>query len=205
KPIAHAPGQFVFLTLRRKGRKSEEHPFTISSSPAADGAFTVTVKKSGVFTNTIDRTAAGDGALVEGPFGRFSYVHTDAQEFLFIAGGVGITPIMSMLRTLRDTGDARPAVLIFANKTGRDILFRDELSKLPANVQVVHVLSQAPDDWRGPTGYVTAEVLTEHAGAMLKSAEVYLCGPPPMMDAVTVSLRSLGVPNRRIHTERFAL
>ena len=203
--MAHTPGQFMFLTLRRPGMKSEEHPFTISSSPTTAPSLTVTIKQSGDFTNTIGRTKPDDVALIEAPFGRFSYVHAEATALLFIAAGVGITPIMSMLRALRDTGDTRPAVLIFGNKTERDVLFREELSALPANVKVVHVLSKAEALWTGPTGYVTAEVITEHASAMLKSADVYLCGPPPMMDSVTASLRSLGVPKRRIHTERFAL
>jgi len=205
KALPHYPGQFMFLTLRRAEMRSEEHPFTIASAPTREGPVTVTVKQSGDFTNTIGRTRPGDLALVEAPFGRFSFVDHDAKRFLFIAGGVGITPLMSMLRSLADTDDERPAVLLFANKTEADILFRDELSQPPENVEVVHVLSQPDDGWTGATGYVTAEVIEELAGMMLDDAEVFLCGPPAMMNGVVRALKTLGVARRRIHTERFAL
>jgi predicted ferric reductase len=195
----------MFLALKRAGRKSEEHPFTISSSPTTEPPMTVTVKQSGDFTNTIGETKPGDVAFVEAPFGRFSYAYAEAKAFLFIAGGVGITPIVSMLRALRDTGDERPAVLIWGNKTESDIFFRDDLAAMAPRVRVVHVLSHPNDSWLGPKGYVIDDIIQEFAADILATAEVYLCGPPPMMKSVSTALRSLGVPKRRIHTERFSL
>ena len=205
RPVSHLPGQFMFLTLVRPGRSTEEHPFTLSSAPTGDNTITATIKQSGDFTNTIDRTKPGDRALVELPFGRFSFALHETKRYLFIAGGVGITPIMSMLRAMRDLHDTRPVVLLYGNRTERDVIFRDELARMPHTVKVVHVLSSAAADWTGPTGYVTAEVIREHAGEVLAGAEVFVCGPPVMMRSVTRTLRSLGVPRRRIHTERFAL
>ena len=199
------PGQFMFLKLICPRRPSEEHPFTISASPTEPGHLAATIKQSGDFTNTIDQTRPGDEASVEHPFGQFSYVHHEANRFLFIAGGVGVTPIRSMLRCLADSGDTRPAVLIYGNKTERDILFRDELADLPENVQVVHVLSDPDEGWDGETGYVTDEVIRRHAGEFLERADVYLCGPPPMMDMLTKALRELGVDSSRLHYERFSL
>jgi predicted ferric reductase len=204
-PLSHQPGQFMFLKLLRPGRLSEEHPFTMASSPTGEPPLEATIKESGDYTSTIGETRTGDGALIEGPFGRFSFRYRDAESFLFIAGGVGITPILSMLRALRDTGDARPAVLIYGNNAERDIIFRDELETLPAHVRVVHVLAEQDDGWDGPTGYVTKEIIEENASELLDQARVYLCGPPPMMDTVETALRGLGVPRSRIHTERFAL
>ena len=201
----YSPGQFMFLKLLRKGLAAEEHPFTISSSPTRPDAITATIKESGDYTRTIGKTRPGDTALVEAPFGRFSLVHHDAKSFLFIAGGVGITPIMSMLRYLRDTGDKRPATLIYANRAERDIIFREELEALPDHVRVVHVLSGPEDDWTGPRGYVTADLLQKHVAGVLKDADVFFCGPPPMMRLVIGYLRTLGVPGRRIHYERFAI
>ncbi|MFP4057484.1 MAG: ferric reductase-like transmembrane domain-containing protein [Candidatus Brocadiia bacterium] len=203
--LAHQPGQFLFLKLLRPGRPSEEHPFTVASSPTGEPPLRVTIKESGDYTNTIGETRAGDGARVEGPFGRFSYAYPEAESFVFIAGGVGITPLLSMLRALRDTADARPAVLIYGNDTERDIIFRDELEALPETVRVVHVLARPEASWDGPTGYVTEGILEREAGELLGEARVYLCGPPPMMDKVETALRGLGVPRSRIHTERFAL
>jgi len=205
RPLCHCPGQFMFLKLDRPGRPSEEHPFTISSSPGSHGPLSVTVKKSGDFTNTIDRTRPGDRARIEAPYGRFSFVHHDPKSFLFIAGGVGITPVMSMIRCLADAGDERPVLLIYGNKTEGDIIFRRELADLPAGVRVVHVLSEPREGWPGLKGYVTRAVIEQNARDVLGDADVYLCGPPPMMDAVIRSLRDLGVPPGRIHYERFAI
>ncbi|HIJ73861.1 MAG TPA: ferredoxin reductase family protein [Candidatus Hydrogenedentes bacterium] len=209
EPVGHEgfrwdPGQFMFLKLRRPGRRSEEHPFTIAASPT-EKTLKATVKQSGDFTNTIDRTQPDDTALVEAPFGRFSLVHEDAPRFLFLAGGVGITPIVSMLRFMRDTGDDRPALLIYCNNEKRDIIFRDELDALPDNITVVHVLAKPDEHWTGPSGWLTEEKIGEHAGAFLEDAHVYLCGPPPMMRKVLRYLRSLGVDSGRIHYERFSL
>ncbi|MBN1426092.1 ferredoxin reductase family protein [Candidatus Fermentibacteria bacterium] len=200
----HYPGQFMFLRIEAAGRR-EEHPFTIASAPRADGGIAATIKESGDFTRGIGSVKPGSRASVEGPFGRFCYQFHAPSSLVFIAGGVGITPVMSMLRHLRDTGDARPAVLLFGNKTEEDIIFRDELKALPATVRVVHILSNPSSTWNGPLGYVTADSIREHAADLLAVADVYLCGPPVMMDKVIRALRDLNVPRHRIHYERFAL
>jgi predicted ferric reductase len=205
KPLPRNPGQFTFLRLVRPGRKSETHPFTIAASPLEPGIVESTIKKSGNFTDTIDQTRPGDLGRIEGPFGRFSLVHYDIERFLFIAGGVGITPIMSMLRYLRETGDRRPAVLIYGNKTASDIIFASELEHLPDHMRVVHVFSRPDESWTGPAGHINRAILEEAAGAHLKTSHVFLCGPRPMMHAVLGELRAAGVDRRRIHHERFTI
>ncbi len=205
EPSSYCPGQFVFLRLNRPGRPSEEHPFTLSSSPTSGRPLTVTVKESGDFTDTISQTRPGDEALIDGPFGRFSFQFDSPKSFIFIAGGVGITPLLSMLRHLRDTNDRRRSVLICGNQTEKDIIRRGELKDMPENVTVAHVLNTPPGGWEGYEGYVDRKIIRECAGDLLPEADVYLCGPPPMMDAVTDELKGLNVPRRRIHTERFSL
>lgn len=204
-PLPHRPGQFMYLKLHRPGRPSEEHPFTISSSPTGEWPLTATIKQSGDYTDTIDQTREGDTAGVEAPFGRFSYLHHDPSRLVFIAGGVGITPIMCMLRYLRDTGDKRPVNLIYGVRTEEEIIFRQELDALPENVEATYVLSHPGDEWEGPTGYVTREIIKQCAGDALGEADVYVCGPPLMMDMVFDELKALGVEDRRIHYERFAV
>ncbi len=205
EPPHYRPGQFVLLRLNRPGRPSEEHPFTISASPTGASPLTVTIKESGDFTDTISQTRPGDGARIEGPFGRFSFQFDSPASFVFIAGGVGITPVLSMLRCLRDTGDARRAVLIYGNRTEADIIARGELEAMPGNVEVFHTLNSPPEDWEGFKGHVSADIIEECAGDLLTEADIYLCGPPPMMHSVTEQLKSLGAPRSRIHSERFAL
>jgi predicted ferric reductase len=205
KPFVYGPGQFWFLRLLRPGRPSEEHPFTLSSSPTG-GSLTSTIKSSGNFTNTINQTRVGDRARVEGPFGRFSQAHLPkAEAFIFVAGGIGITPIISTLRYLRDTGDRRPVVLLWGNRTEEDVLFRTELDEMPQHIRNVHVLSRSGETWTGEQGYITADLIKEHTAHLLNRAHLFLCGPPPMLDAVQKELRTLAFDESRLHTENFSL
>jgi ferredoxin-NADP reductase len=205
RPLRHLPGQFMFLTLLRDAAPAEEHPFTISSSPSEDGVISATIKESGDFTRTIALARPGDRALVEGPFGRFSFVHYAAERFLFISAGVGSTPFASMLRCLSDTGDPRPVLYLCANRTEADIAFREELARMPSNVKVVHLLSQPGPRWPGARGHLDEAVLGRLAGSSLAGAAVFLCGPPAFMSSARRSLRALGVPRAHIHLERFTV
>ncbi|GAH71463.1 unnamed protein product, partial [marine sediment metagenome] len=128
EPSDYLPGQFHFLTLYREGGPVEEHPFTISSSPTRERCLTSSIKASGDFTATIGDTQVGDRAARLGPFGRFSYVlHPNESELVFVAGGIGITPLMSMLRHMRDTQADRNVLLLYGSRTEKDIVFREEL------------------------------------------------------------------------------
>ena len=207
----YLPGQFHFLTLRREpGLPVEEHPFTISSSPIERGLIASTIKESGDFTSTIGRTKPGDLAAVEGPFGRFSHVvHPGESRFAFIAGGIGITPLMSMLRHMRDTGSDADVHLIYANRTEDDIVFREELAAIESGgsprLEVTHVLDSPNQTWQGETGFVDRDKIERLLGDDLLSRACYVCGPPPMMGSVIRALRQLGVPVCQIHYERFSL
>lgn len=202
------PGQFLFITLLRgRGLPREEHPFTISSSPTLEGRLSVTCKESGDFTSTIGKTRRGDRAVVNAPYGRFSYLlRAEARRMVFIAGGIGITPFMSMLRHMRDTSGDYEITLIYANRTEEDIAFRGELSAMEEGehprLAVVHVLSRPGSDWEGERGYADENLLRRVLGD-IGDRPFYLCGPPPMMDSVAGVLRGMGAG--KVYTERFAL
>ena len=204
----HLPGQFHYLSLHRAGGMSaEEHPFTISSSPTQAGVVSSTIKASGDFTRTIGKAKSGDTAYVHGPFGRFSYVlHPDEHDLVFIAGGVGITPLMSMLRHMRDTGAAEHVLLLYANKTPKDILFGEELQAMQGGdrpcLNVIDIVSQPSESWTGMTGRIDREKIARHCGT-LDGKTFYVCGPPGLMDAVVSDLKSLGVSDSRIRYESF--
>src|SRR5262249_8510208 len=157
-----APGQFQFLRLHGAEVPSEEHPFTIASSPARSGHMSLTIKESGNFTAGIGRVRPGDRATVHGPFGRFSYtLHPDEGDLVFVAGGVGITPLMSMLRYMRDRRDSRRVLLAYASRSAVDVLFIDELEAMQVGgsplLRVVHILADAHPSWDGGAGKLNCE------------------------------------------------
>jgi len=202
------PGQFQFLTFN-KGR-GEEHPFTISSSPALPGVHTATIKESGDFTRGISMVRPGDLLAVQAPFGRFSYLlHPQEKDIVFIAGGIGITPIMSMLRHMRDSAAEMDVHLLYANQSEADIVFKKELEELASEkaprLRVTHVLDRPGEGWTGERGRIDWPMIKKNVSGDLKAKAFYLCGPPPMMNALITSLIENGVPSRQVRTERFSL
>ena len=204
----YLPGQFAFLRLFRKGLKTEEHPFTISSSPANRDYISFTIKNSGDYTSTIGLTKVGDKATVEAPLGRFSFMlYPRTEHIVFIAGGIGITPLLSMLRYIAQTDNKKRVTLIWANRTVNDTFlpeeFEDIISVMP-NLKIHHIMSKQPD-YAGLKGYLNEAILKELLNPVLPGARVFLCGPPQMMKLVKGSLRNIGFAKNQIITENFAL
>lgn len=203
------PGQFSFVKFYSDDLPREEHHFTISSPPSHN-PIRFTIKESGDFTSQLDKLKVGDRAKLDGPYGGFTLDKAPKQErFLFLAGGIGITPIMSMLEDIyadRHSGaPARESTLIYANKTEEDIVFKERLDEIAekTNLNVVHVLSQ--EQKQGfYHGYVTKDIIKKEVPDVTER-EIFLVGPPPMMTAVEKSLINLGVPRNRVHTEKFSL
>lgn len=184
----------------------KEHPFSFSSSASSQNNLEFTIKQLGDFTRTIKHTKVGDIAYLDGPYGAFSIdLYAKAPDFIFIAGGVGGAPILSMLRTLADRGDNRTLWFVFANNTWQDVTFREALDalKIKLDLHLVHVLTQAPEGWQGESGFVTPALLKKVLPNDAKNYECFLCGPKPMSDAAQKGLQSLHVPMDQIHFELF--
>jgi predicted ferric reductase len=198
------PGQFAWFTFSRSPFSLTSHPFSFSSSAERDEV-EIAVKALGDFTSGVHELKPGTMVYVDGPHGVFSMDQDEGPGFGFIAGGVGVTGLLSMLRTMADRGDVRPAVLVYANDDWEGVAFREELERLEAsmNLTVTHVLERPPANWAGESGYVTAELLSRHLPDGYRRFQFFICGPGPMMDAVERSLSHLGVPAERVHTERF--
>lgn len=208
KGISFHPGQFAWLSIRHNPYEEREHPFSISSSAEKPEKLSFTIKELGDFTATIKDVSIGETVYLDGPHGAFGIDRNlSAPGFVFIAGGVGITPMMSMLRTLADRGDQRPLILIYANKVWEDVTFREEVESLQSklNLKVVWVLEKPPSEWAGEKGFVTTALLESHLPAERDIWDTYICGPEPMMDAVENSLKVLGIPAGQYHSERFNL
>lgn len=209
-PDGHAgmqfrPGQFAWLTLGETPYTLQQHPFSFSSSAAAPERLEMTIKNLGDFTSTIRHIKPGTKAFLEGPYGGFT-VDQHAPGIVIIAGGVGITPGMSILRTARDRSDTRPFILIYGTRDIDYTPFREELEQLSReiNLKVIHVLEQPTEPWHGERGFMTRDVLSKHLDeSSIQTFHFLVCGPEVMMDAVETSLLRMGVAAHRLKSERF--
>ena len=205
----YAPGQFAFVTFLSELLPVERHHWTISSAPTRAESCTLTIKCSGDFTALLGRLRAGDRASIDGPYGRFTHLagaRDSGRNLIMIAGGIGITPMFSMLRYMVDTGDDRKVTLVWSNRTEDDILCREELEeiqrKLP-NFTAHHVLTRSKNSQAGG-GRLNGAKLEELLSGCDREAAVFVCGPPAMMQDVCDSLKELGFNAASIHTEKFS-
>ncbi len=199
------PGQFMFIQLFRDGQLSSPHPFTISASPTAEN-LSITPKKLGDFTMTIKDTRPGDRAYIDAPYGVFSFLNVAPGELVFIAGGIGITPFMSMLRYSYDHKLDQKVTLFWANRSEKNLCFQEELETMQKEMpglKVIPVMSDQPD-WSGEKGHIKAPVLMNYLES-LDNKEYFVCGPPAMSRAVINELKQLNVSSLKIHTDLFEL
>ncbi|MGP1386883.1 MAG: ferredoxin reductase family protein [Thainema sp.] len=202
------PGQFAWITLDITPFRMREHPFSMSSSGDHPERLEFTIKALGDFTRTIKDVEPGTKAYLDGPYGVFtSDLYWDSAGFVLIAGGIGITPMMSMLVTAAERKDDRPFLLIYANKGWEDITFREELDTLvdSLDLTIIHVLRKPPEDWTGETGYVNKDLLQRYIPLHRGSRHYFICAAPVMMNQVEAALHDLDVPATNVHMEHFNL
>lgn len=202
--LTYRAGQFVWITVGDSPYSMQQHPFSLASSPES-GVIELTMKELGDFTGCAKHIEPGTRAWLEGPYGSFRFDAEALPGAVLIAGGVGITPIMSLLRSARDRRDASRYFLFFGNTAWEDILFREELEEMASilRLTVVHVLTDPPEDWNGETGYIDREVLLRHLPAERPGFRYYICGPGALLDSAEEILRKEGVRATSIFTERF--
>jgi predicted ferric reductase len=202
--IRFRPGQFAWLTLRPTPFSLQQHPFSLASSARREQV-RFTAKELGDFTATWKGVQPGTRAFLEGPFGSFVPDPSPETGLFLIMGGIGITPGMGILRTLRDDGDRRPVTLIYGNERWEDVTFREELETLGRvlSLTVVHLLDEPPEGWTGESGLLDLAMLRRHLPPRPDTFQYLVCGPAPLMDIAEISLRELGIPWNRIYTERF--
>jgi predicted ferric reductase len=201
-----SPGQFGWLTVWGSPFRITGHPFSFSSSAeVADGHVEMTIRNLGDFTSAIPEVPVGQRVYIDGPYGAFT-IGNPADMHVLIAGGVGITPMTSMIRTLADRGDPRPVILLYGSKDWESITFREELETLKArlNLTVVHVLADPPPGWTGERGFITAEVFKRHLPPPYADHEYFICGPNVMMDAIEAALGEMKVLMSKYHSERYS-
>ena len=195
----YKPGQFLTLRVPVNG-KHLPRCYSLASSPHTGEHHRVTVKRvtNGRGSNWVcDVLGVGDEVEVMPPAGVFTPRSFDG-DFLLFAGGSGITPVFSILRSALTSGTGR-IVLVYANRDERSVIFRDELKALaatyPGRLQVVHWL----DSVQGVPQVAHLAELARHS----MHAQCFICGPGPFMDSAAAALRELNFPSKQVHIERF--
>jgi predicted ferric reductase len=191
-------GQFFIWRFLTPGRRWQAHPFSLSAAPG-DDSLRISAKAAGDFSRELASIPPGTPVVAEGPFGSLTASSRTHERALLIAGGIGITPLRALAETM--SGDV---ILLYRAMSEADVIFREELDDLARHRNLtVHYLV---GDHRAREN---RELLSaEHLRRLvpdIESRDVYLCGPPEMVDAIHKNLRSAGVPTMHIHTERFAL
>lgn len=208
-PFTYLPGQFLTVTASID-EQTIKRSYTISSSPSDRGYCEITVKREehGAVSRFLhDQIHEDDALQVTAPSGRFTFTGEEATSLVLIAGGVGVTPMMSVLRHLTQRSWLHDIYFLFAVRAEADIIFREELDYLQRryrNLHVVVVVDQL--DASANTAYVRGRItreLLETRVPDLPTHRIHVCGPPPMMSAVKALLIELGVPTDHIHTEVF--
>lgn len=202
------PGQFAWLTLGITPLRMREHPFSMSSNGDRSDRIEFGIKALGDFTRQIKDVKPGTKAYLDGPYGTFTTeLYWDTAGFVLIAGGVGITPIYSMLLTAAERQDDRPFLLIYSAPSWDDITYREDLEALQDKIDltIVYVLRKGHEGWEGETGYVDKALLERHIPRHRGSRQYFTCAAPVMMDAVERALFELEVPVTHVHMEHFNL
>lgn len=202
-------GQYVNLFVDVGGIRTSR-PYSISSSPDRTGYYDVTIRRveDGFVSNYfLDEVHTGDEIASSGPAGYFHHnpiFHGD--ELVFIAGGSGITPFMSMAQDIADRGlTGKRVQLIYGSKDPADIIFHERLRKIAQrhpNITYTPVISEPPEGYQGKQGFITAELLRELSGD-LSTKTFYLCGPEVMYAFCLRELEILGIKKRKIRVEVF--
>lgn len=206
RAIDFAAGQFIWLNLGHSPFSLMEHPFSLSSTPADRPRLAVTVRESGDFTNRIGEIPLGTRAYVDGPYGTFTLARRQGTGVAFFAGGVGLGPIIGLLRELAQERYEGPVYLLYGNRVETQILYRDELEAMRDTLDFrLHlILSEPSADWTGREGELTPDVIDACLERRFPKDWLYfVCGPVPMMESVEETLLARGVPPRRIVSERF--
>lgn len=201
------PGQYVDFTVPGSEETRSFSMANTSSTESGQLEFVIKVYPGGLFSEFLDtKVAPGDRLDVVGPYGMFTLRNNPDAGLVFVGGGAGMAPILSLLRSMAERGIDRTATFFYGARTQRDLCFDDELralaEKLP-NFRYVPALSEPEggEGWDGETGLITDVV--KRAGLDLQGADAYVCGPPPMVEAACELLPALGVAEERVFYDKF--
>ena len=210
-PISFQPGQYAAISFYHHRRPTTTRCFSIVSSPLQRGTLQFSMKTGGKFTKSITDITTGSHVMVRGPYGGFVFDGIRDKNAVLIAGGIGITPFMSMIRYARDINASNNITLLFSCRNQDDIPFLDELKtiqKQNPHFQVVFVIGSGPTDKLvGQTislGRISPDLLDAVKASTPEEQTYFICGPPPFMKSMIKNLRDKGITDAKIMTEAFS-
>ena len=198
EPLEYKPGQYV--DIRIPG--SEHHrSFSMAGTSPDSLEFMIKAYPGGKFSGLLEdgSVKAGDELDVTGPYGVFTLRPSSPRRLLFIGGGAGMAPILSLLRSMQETGSAREAAYYYGARTENDLFHLQEIAELPCGF--VPALSEDSNGWKGESGLIT-DVVDRLEGDVAE-VDAYVCGPPPMVEATIALLERKGVPEAHIYYDKF--
>lgn len=203
KKFLFKAGQFCFLRLT-KNKLYARHPFTISSAPEQAG-LNFTAKLTGRFTKALSELKTGEEIIIDGPYGIFTIEDCD-KDLILIAGGVGITPFMSMIGDKLAANKTQNIILLYGSKTKTDIIYKRELDSIQKTwFKKIYILSHdqtVSGTSEYETGYVDQKIIKKYV-SNINNSLFYICGPEPMKNSLKQILCRLGVKKRDIMVENF--
>lgn len=194
KKMIFIPGQFAFFEFFSNGVNSESHPFSISSSNL-DNNLKITVKNLGDYTSSLINLKQGDNVLVDGPYGNFSYKKIQNKNQIWIAGGIGITPFLSMAKSLEKD---YAVDLYYSVKENKEAVYVNDLIEISQKIPNFRFNLWAAS----VNGYINSGVVA-NLSKDLESKDIFLCGPPAFIESLKNQFLSLGVDIKKIHYENF--
>ncbi len=198
------PGQYMFITLNIGEEDAVKH-FTISSSPTEPEYLEITKKLTGHdFANALAALKVGDRVQINGPFGDFAF-KGEYEKIALLSGGIGITPLRSMVRYSTDRKLRTMITLLYSNRSEDDIAFREEfeeMQKQNRNLKVVHTITRPGEKWKGLTGRISREMIQKEIQDYMERI-FYISGPQKMVDDMVATLVEMKIPEDQIKQEYF--
>ncbi len=201
----YVAGQFVWMTKGQQRFPLFDHPFSIADSPKRPG-LSLIIKEAGDFTNQIGKLVPGTAIGIDGPYGEFTLNDHQGDGILLLAGGVGIAPIMGLLRDLVAQRDLRPVRLVYSAGSPSNFACLPEIeaARKVLDLQVMLISEEDANDWKGLVGRLTHNNLSDLlTGLNPRQTLALICGPGPMVTAVSDALLDLGLPMNKVIYERF--
>ncbi|MCL4363027.1 hypothetical protein M1439_01095 [Candidatus Marsarchaeota archaeon] len=206
KPMNFDPGMFAMISGVEKdtGKLLVARAFSIASEPNSQDLEFFVVKEHGGHASYLTISKPGDRYYVVGPHGQFKYVPQEDSKVLFVAGGTGLAPFMSMIRHIKNTNAKIDAMLLYSVKFPTEIICREELERTCADLgmplAVTVTRPQDGDQWKGETGHINGSMISRHAPDV-KDRTTYICGPLAFVKAVKDALAGLDVANEKIKAD----